>query len=97
MKPDRIIETISKRKSDEIQNLDLFDANLWLGTPAFFPLAPSLTVDRLGILLRDFGIRGGLVSHWDAVHLSAQDGNQALIEASAGLGTMKHANTRKKR
>jgi hypothetical protein len=80
-----VIEGISRGKRREIENLSFFDANLWLGTPAFFPLALELPAAEIGSTLKAFGLRGALVSHWDSIRLSAQEGNQALLEASGAL------------
>jgi len=79
---DRIIEKRASEKLVRILELALFDANLWLGKPLFFPLAEELLPSELEPLLGKFHIQGALVSHWDAVRLSAQDGNQALMAAS---------------
>jgi hypothetical protein len=65
-----------------VEALDLFDVNLWLGKPDFFPLAEEIPARGLGETLGEYGIRGGLVSHWDGVRIAAQDGNQALADAA---------------
>jgi hypothetical protein len=72
------IEATAERKRREVKQLGLFDANLWLGRPAFFPLAEALGPGELAATLRHYALAGALVSHWDSVHLSAQDGNLAL-------------------
>ncbi len=79
------IERTAERKRRELAGLRLFDANLWLGAPAFFPLAEALAAGEVAGLLGRYGMSGALVSHWDAVHLSAQDGNQALLAAGKAL------------
>jgi predicted TIM-barrel fold metal-dependent hydrolase len=35
--------------------------------------------------MAEYGIRGGLVSHWDGLRVSPQEGNQALADAEASL------------
>jgi len=79
------IEGISREKGSEIEGLSFFDANLWVGPPAFFPLASELPLAEVGSTLQAFGLRGALVSHWNSVRLSAQEGNQALLEAGGTL------------
>ncbi|MBN1837438.1 MAG: amidohydrolase family protein [Spirochaetales bacterium] len=79
------IERAASSKRQALETLGLFDANLWLGRPAFFPLAKAVSAEELGALLRRYALIGALVSHWDAVHLSAQDGNQALLAAESAL------------
>jgi uncharacterized protein len=80
-----LIEGIAVEVRSSIRKLDLFDANLWLGEPDHFPLATPITPDALGRALDEYDIRGGLVSHWDGIRLSPQDGNQALLDAEAAL------------
>jgi hypothetical protein len=77
---DRIAEASAKRRK-RAGELDLFDTNLWLGAPDYFPLAEELAPAGLGPVMAEYDIRGGLVSHWDGVRLSPQEGNQALREA----------------
>lgn len=85
MELERIIERTAAAKRQQLAGLPCWDANLWLGRPANFPLAQELPPQELGPLLDKYGCRGALVSHWDAVHLSAQDGNQALLDSAAEL------------
>ena len=79
------IETTAEQKRGQLEGLGLFDTNLWLGRPAFFPLASALAPEGLGRLAREYGLRGALLSHWDSVHLSAQDGNLALTNAGQAI------------
>jgi hypothetical protein len=81
----RIIESETSERSARIRELSLVDANIWLGTPLFFPLAEELPPAELEPLLQKYGAQGGLVSHWDGVRLSAQDGNQRLTASSTEL------------
>ncbi len=82
---DAVIEGIAKDKRALVGRLGLLDVNLWLGRPEFFPRAEGLAPAALQEELESYGIAGGLVSHWDAVRLSAQDGNRALLEAEGAL------------
>jgi len=81
---DRIAE-ISSRARTEVEGLNLFDSNLWLGLPDHFPLAQEIAPKGLAQVLGEYGIRGGLVSHWDGVRVSPQDGNQGLREVQSIL------------
>jgi hypothetical protein len=82
--PEQIRAMAAERRA-QIEGLGFQDANLWLGEPAGFPLAKGLAPEPLTEAARSFGIRGGLVSHWDSRRLAAQDGNLAL---EAGLAEM---------
>jgi len=72
------IESISQRAKDRARALDLFDSNLWLGPPDFFPLAREIPAVSLAAVMAEYDLGGGLVSHWDGSRLSAQEGNAAL-------------------
>ncbi len=85
MEVDTLIECIAGQKRAQFKELELFDANLWLGKPEFFPLAPALSPEQIKPLLQDYHLQGALVSHWDAVWLSAQDGNLSLLKAGDAL------------
>ncbi len=61
--------------------LAFLDANLWLGKPDYFPLAEEIAVNDLADTLCEYDTRGALLSHWDGVRLSPQEGNQALLDA----------------
>jgi hypothetical protein len=82
---DRLIEQIEREKREQVRELGFCDANVWLGNPAFFPLAQALAPEQIGPLLDEYDFRGALVSHWDSLILSAQDGNLALDEAAKAL------------
>ena len=60
------------------RKLGFFDAGIWLGTPAGYPLAEELKPERLRHALGRGFLRGGLVSHWRSATISAQEGNLAL-------------------
>ncbi len=85
MNIEKEIEKISQNKKKEAARLNFFDAEIWLGKPRFFPLAPDLNAGDLTKVLDDFLITGALVSHWDGVALSAQDCNQSLIDIKNDL------------
>jgi hypothetical protein len=85
MEIDLLIEEQAERRRQELASLPWWDANVWLGKPAFFPLAETLTYGDIDMPLRRYCLRGALISHWDGVRLSAQDGNQALLETSEAL------------
>jgi hypothetical protein len=85
MDSEKLIERTAAAKREQLAGLPCWDANIWLGRPAFFPLAQEVPLQELGPLLARYGCRGALVSHWDSVHLSAQDGNQALLDSAAAL------------
>jgi hypothetical protein len=85
MNLDRQIDEISAGLRKRLDRLDLFDSNAWLGQPDYFPLATQIEPGALGGVLEEYGIQGGLVSHWDGVRLSPQDGNEALHEAEPFL------------
>ena len=82
---DKSIEQIAARLRAQVEELNLFDVNLWLGQPDYFPLAVALRAEELVPAMGEYAIRGGLVSHWDGVRLSPQDGNQVLCDADAAL------------
>lgn len=85
MEIEKAIEATAERKRRQVQDLSLFDANIWLGAPSFFPLAHELRPSDVGQALQEDGLQGALVSHWDSIRLSAQEGNLALIEAAGAL------------
>lgn len=75
------MEAMAARRRGQAQELRFFDANVWLGEPCGFPLAEELNVAKLAETLRRRFITGGLVSHWDAKRISAQEGNAALAQS----------------
>lgn len=70
--------------------LDVLDGNVWLGRPAGFPLAVEMEPEDLAaeqltkVQGRRF-LKGGLVSHWTARTLTAQDGNEAIASLESRL------------
>jgi hypothetical protein len=82
---DRDIERTTAEKRGQLRELSAFDANIWLGRPAFFPLAKELHPAEAGTVLQEYGLQGALISHWDSVRFSAQDGNLALMDAGGAL------------
>ena len=79
-----LIESMAAERRALAERLRFFDANLWLGPPSGFPLAEGLGLEALGGALRDRCLTGGLISHWRGKVVSAQDGNQALLDAADG-------------
>jgi len=82
---DRLIAQIASERRARVESLDLFDANLWLGEPDYFPLAEPIAANGLREAMGEYAIRGGLVSHWDGIRLSPQDGNQALRDVDGAF------------
>jgi len=72
-------------RRQEARRLAFFDAGIWLGPPAGFPLAKELLPEQIGRALDERLITGGLVSHWRSKTISAQDGNLALEAAMPKL------------
>ncbi len=85
MNLDERIADIAAKTRGLAEALDLFDANLWLGKPDFFPLAEEIPAGSLGEALAEYGIKGGRVSHWESLTLAPQEGNQALVDADTSL------------
>lgn len=85
MEPDTIREMTQERR-ELLERLRFFDANVWLGSAQGFPLAEELNVDSLAAELAGRFIGGGLVSHWRGKVVSAQEGNQAVLDVAAALG-----------
>lgn len=85
METETIIQREASARRKQSKQLLFCDANCWLGTPCFFPLARELRPEAVKEILRRYDLQGALVSHWDAVRLSAQEGNQALEAAAAVL------------
>jgi hypothetical protein len=79
---DEVIEEIARGKRIEAKELRFFDANVWLGKPEYFPLAEEMPARALADTLGEYQIQGALVSHWDSLRLSAQEGNEALLAAA---------------
>jgi hypothetical protein len=79
------IERTAREKRSRAASLPLLDANVWLGRPDLFPLAQELPRDGMAGAFAEYGIRGGLVSHWDSLRLSPQEGNVALLDAQDSL------------
>jgi hypothetical protein len=68
-----------------VEELGFYDCNVWLGRPEGFPLARSADAGTIEEVMRTRSLRGVLVSHWEAVSLSAQHGNRSLLEAISAL------------
>ena len=80
------IETMTRERREAAERLQFFDANIWLGQPEYFPLAEEISPGELDDVLAQRFVTGGLVSHWQAKRVSAQDGNAALTEELEGQG-----------
>jgi hypothetical protein len=78
---DRRIEETSREKREQVERLELFDANVWLGEPAGFPLAAAMDWPELKRTMEGYGIRQALVSHWAGLWVAAQEGNRRLLAA----------------
>lgn len=65
-------------RGKRLRKLCVFDAGIWMGQPAGFPLAEELKPDQLKSVFKKYHISGGLVSHWRGLTVSAQEGNTAL-------------------
>ncbi len=85
MNYEKTIQEIAEKKRAALSKLPFFDSNVWLGRPAFFPLAAECNAADLKKMFEEFSIEGALVSHWEGVTVSAQDGNRALIECREQL------------
>ena len=82
---EEVIEKISRDKREAVRELQLFDANIWLGKPLHFPLTRELHITLVQEVLQSYSIHGGLLSHWDGPALSPQEGNSALLEVGEKL------------
>jgi len=74
-----------ERYRERVEELGFYDCSLWLGKPEDFPLAKPADAASLSSVMKSRGLCGGLVSHWETVTLSAQDGNRTLSEALPNL------------
>ena len=80
------IERMVADRRSQAERLRFFDAEIWLGRPAGFPCAPEITVEEIPQILQERYLTGGLVSHWRSATYSAQEANQALLDAMANAG-----------
>ena len=85
MEPDTV-RRMARERRELSERLRFVDASIWLGPAQGFPLAEELQVDSLAAELADRSITGGLVSHWRGKVVSAQEGNQALLDVAGRLG-----------
>jgi hypothetical protein len=82
----RQITALEKRYNQLRKELDFFDAGAWLGEPpGFFPLARRMPPRRLLSVLRDWKIRGALVSHWAGWNEGADVANARLAASIPGM------------
>lgn len=83
-----MIEHLREAKAVELElanQLQFFDASVWLGNPAGFPYAHELNVEDVQKVFRKHHIAGSLISHWMSVTVSAQNGNDALCHVAGRL------------
>ena len=85
MNLDERIAGVSAQTRARVEELRLLDADLWLGRPDFFPLAEEIPAGSLGQAMEEYALDGAIVSSWDGIRLSAQEGNQALLDADTIL------------
>jgi len=85
MQYEKVIQEMADEKRAGLSKLSFYDSNVWLGKPAFFPLAGGCETANLKKMFEEFSIEGALVSHWDGLMVSAQDGNRALVESAEKL------------
>jgi hypothetical protein len=85
MKYEKLIAEETEKRRQALRDLNLFDGNIWLGRGKEFPLAPVIGGEKLAGIYKTYSVTGGLVSHWDAVNLSAQDANETLIREEHGF------------
>ena len=85
MSVEEVIENIARDKREAIMKLRLFDANVWLGSPQYFPLAEELHLADLKNVLNRYSIHGALVSNWEGITISAQDCNRAFLDMKSDL------------
>ncbi len=79
------LQQMTQSRRQQASRLGFFDAGIWLGPPAGFPLAEELKPEQIACALGRGFLRGGLVSHWRGKTVSAQDGNLALEDARPHL------------
>jgi hypothetical protein len=82
--PQNRLEAMIRVRSDLLRRLSLFDASVWLGEPAGFPLARPMALEELLGVCRRYGLNGALLSHWAGSTVAPQDGNRFLAELFAG-------------
>ncbi len=80
MEFDHFIKAETEKRRGQLRELALFDANMWFGKGVEFPYAPEIGPANLEEIYAQYGITGGLVSDWKGLTLSAQEGNETLIE-----------------
>ena len=85
MRIEEAIEGIARQKEEAARLLKSIDISIWLGKAQHFPLAAELDVSLIQDVLSRYAMRGALLSHWDGLTISAQDGNRALVEVKEKL------------
>jgi len=80
------IRKTTEEKAELAKKLRFYDCNVWLGRPEGFPLAEELCPTSLKEVLDKRDVTGGLVSHWRGKTISAQDGNESVLQGLKGRG-----------
>jgi predicted TIM-barrel fold metal-dependent hydrolase len=75
------IETRSAEYRRHVEELGFLDCNLWLGKASGFPLSRKATIEDIREVMSNGPgtLRGGFLSHWRGLTLSAQAGNGELL------------------
>jgi hypothetical protein len=80
------VKSMTQERLKLAKQLRFYDCNVWLGRPEGFPLAEELPAARLREVLHERFITGGLVSHWRGKTVSAQQGNESVLQDLRGQG-----------
>jgi hypothetical protein len=75
---------MATRRREAASQLRVFDASLWLGEPQGFPLAHETDMHGLKKVMAEYGITGGLVSHWGGRTGGVPESNRALLAGGNG-------------
>jgi hypothetical protein len=74
------IRRVAQERAGLAKKLRFYDCNVWLGRPEGFPLSEELCAKSLKEVLDKRFVTGGLVSHWRGKTISAQDGNESVLQ-----------------
>ena len=77
---DERIKKMTQERAELARKLSFCDCNIWLGRPEGFPLSEELCANSLNEVLDKRFVTGGLVSHWRGKTISAQDGNESVLQ-----------------
>jgi hypothetical protein len=78
------IRKMTQERLELAKKLRFYDCNLWLGRPEGFPLAEEILPERVSEVLEKRLVTGGLVSHWRGKTVSAQQGNESVLQDLRG-------------